>query len=253
MNEDKLYTEKQIRRKTFISFGIFSLLAASTIKGWFYLKNLPPDNGLRGAVQEPVRKVLDFNETVFDKALSNDHLAKTYPLEAAVKKPRVNGDIGLDETFNPSTWKLAVTKASGDIVNITLDEIKSLPKTEIIFNFKCIEGWSQVTHWGGVKFSDFAAAFHLNNETAMKYLGMATPDYEYYVGMDMPSALHPQTLLCYEMNGKPLPVNQGYPLRMIIPVKYGVKSIKRIGTLYFDNERPADYWFERGYDYFSGL
>jgi DMSO/TMAO reductase YedYZ molybdopterin-dependent catalytic subunit len=48
-------------------------------------------------------------------------------------------------------------------------------------------------------------------------------------------------------------VNQGYPLRMSIPVKYGIKSIKRIGAIYFDNERPPDYWYERGDDYYSGL
>ena len=82
---------------------------------------------------------------------------------------------------------------------------------------------------------------------------MNTPDKEYYVGIDMPSALHPQTLLCYEMNDKPLPLNQGMPLRMIIPVKYGIKSLKRIGTLFFSDTRPPDYWFERGYDYYSGL
>ena len=56
-----------------------------------------------------------------------------------------------------------------------------------------------------------------------------------------------------EMNGQTLPLNQGYPLRLIIPVKYGIKHLKRIGTMYFDNKRPPDYWYERGYDYFSGL
>jgi DMSO/TMAO reductase YedYZ molybdopterin-dependent catalytic subunit len=96
-------------------------------------------------------------------------------------------------------------------------------------------------------------AYGLNEESAMNYLGLSTPDEEYYVGIDMPSALHPQTLLCYEMNGKPLPMDQGYPLRLIIPVKYGIKSLKRIGSMYFENERPPDYWAERGYDYFSGL
>lgn len=253
MKEEKLYSDARIRRKTFISFGVFVGLAAVATRGWFYLKNLPPDNGLLGGVQEPVRKVLDFNEKVFDKTLSNEHLAKTYPVTDAVKTPRVNGNVGLGDDFEPGSWKLAVTKAGGGILNITLDEIKQLPKTEIVFNFKCIEGWSQVTHWGGVKFSDFINAFNLHKEAAMQYTGMATPDLEYYVGIDMPSALHPQTLICYEMNGQPLSPDHGYPLRMIIPVKYGVKSLKRISTMYFDNKRPADYWAERGYDYFSGL
>ncbi len=145
-------------------------------------------------------------------------------------------------------------RAKGDTLLITLNQIRILPKTEIVFNFKCIEGWSQITHWGGVKFSDFMKAYHLDEEAAMNYLGLATPDKEYYVGIDMKSALHPQTLLCYELNGKPLPMDQGYPLRLIIPVKYGVKSLKRIGYMYFDNKRTPDYWADvKGYDYFSGL
>ncbi len=52
----------------------------------------------------------------------------------------------------------------------------------------------------------------------MKYVGLKTPDNGYYVGIDMSSALQPQTMLCYEVNGRPLPVNQGFPLRLIIPV-----------------------------------
>lgn len=55
------------------------------------------------------------------------------------------------------------------------------------------------------------------------------------------------------MNGKPLPLKHGYPLRLMIPVKYGIKSLKRIGTLFFSNTPPPDYWYERGYDYYSGL
>ncbi len=79
-----------------------------------------------------------------------------------------------------------------------------------------------------------------------------TPDREYYVGLDMASALHPQTLLCYEMDGRPLTPDHGAPLRLVIPVKYGIKNLKRIGTIRFADVRPADYWAERGYDWYSG-
>ena len=70
--------------------------------------------------------------------------------------------------------------------------------------------------------------------------------------IDMPSAIHPQTILCYEMNGQPLPKIQGAPLRLIIPVKYGIKHLKRIGTLFFSDKPPRDYWAEEGYDYYAG-
>ncbi|GAC1382395.1 MAG: hypothetical protein NVSMB45_08440 [Ginsengibacter sp.] len=166
---------------------------------------------------------------------------------------RVNGSDGLSEDFDPAFWKLKIVRRAGDTLAITLDDIKKLPKTEIIFDFKCIEGWSEITHWAGVKFSDFAEHYHLSETQQFKYAGLITPDKGYYVGIDMASMLHPQTLLCYEMNDKPLPMNQGYPLRLIIPVKYGIKHLKRIGTISFSNERPPDFWYERGYDYYSGL
>ncbi|MBV9306300.1 MAG: molybdopterin-dependent oxidoreductase, partial [Acidobacteriaceae bacterium] len=67
------------------------------------------------------------------------------------------------------------------------------------------------------------------------------------------SALHPQTLLCYEMNGAPLTGEHGAPLRLVIPVKYGIKNLKRIGSITYTDQRPDDYWAERGYDYYAAL
>ena len=64
--------------------------------------------------------------------------------------------------------------------------------------------------------------------------------------------LHPQTLLCYEMDGRPLTTDHGAPLRLLIPVKYGIKSLKQVRTLRFADRRPADYWAERGYDGYAG-
>jgi DMSO/TMAO reductase YedYZ molybdopterin-dependent catalytic subunit len=55
------------------------------------------------------------------------------------------------------------------------------------------------------------------------------------------------------MNGKPLPYDQGAPLRLIVPTKYGIKSLKRIGVIFFSDKRPADYWYEQGYDYDAAL
>ena len=246
----KLSTEELIVKKTVISFFFFFILIGAAVWGWGWLRHQP---AVAGRTSSPIRSVLNTNEAIFNGLLSDKHLAKEYPVSAAVKNARVNGDIGMGKDFDPATWQMIVLKKNGDTLRVKLDDIKKLPKTELIFNFKCIEGWNQVTHWGGVKFSEFIKAYGLNDESGMKYLGLITPDKAYYVGIDMPSAMHPQTLLCYELNGQPLPMNQGYPLRLIIPVKYGVKSLKRIGTMSFANNRPPDYWSEKGYDYFSGL
>ena len=86
----------------------------------------------------------------------------------------------------------------------------------------------------------------------LDYAALETPDGDYYVGLDMASALHPQTLLCYEMDGQPLTPEHGAPLRLVIPVKYGIKNLKQIGTIRFTDVRPADYWAERGYDWYAG-
>ena len=246
----KLNIDQLIAKKTFISFFFFFLLIGAAIGGWKWLRHQPKT---ASGTNKVMRSMLTINENIFKGILSDKHLAKQYPISAAATRTRVNGNVGMGNDFDPLTWAMTVLKAKGDTLKIKLDDLKKLPKTEIIFNFKCIEGWNQITYWGGVKFSDFMKAYGLNEEAGMKFLSLSTPDGKYYVGIDMPSAMHPQTLLCYELNGQPLPMNQGYPLRLIIPVKYGVKSLKRIGTMYFANERPPDYWAERGYDYFTGL
>jgi DMSO/TMAO reductase YedYZ molybdopterin-dependent catalytic subunit len=150
-------------------------------------------------------------------------------------------------------------------VEFTLEQLQALPFTEMVIELHCIEGWTEVVHWGGVRFRDFLAAYppitrsgrtadvYRRPEDLPEYVSLATPDGGYYVGIDMASALHPQTLLCYEMSGAPLTAEHGAPLRLVIPVKYGVKSIKRIGTIRFAASRPADYWAERGYDWYIGL
>lgn len=249
----KLTVDEFIVKKTITSLFFLLLFFAGCIWAWKWIRRQPSETGGRSDIQQPLRKVLNANEVIFSKIFSNDHHTKTYPAAAAVKNVRPNGNIGMGNDFDAATWKMYVIKKNGDTLALALNDLKKLPKTDVTFNFKCIEGWNQITHWAGVKFSDFMKAFGLNEEASMKYLGLTTPDKEYYVGIDMASAMHPQTILCYELNGKPLPCREGYPLRLIIPVKYGIKHLKRIGTMYFANNRPPDYWAERGYDYYSGL
>ncbi len=244
---DILITKSDFRKKSILAFSVFIIFIIAAVLIWKKINHATDVAG----TPKPLRTILDKNEKVFSSFFSGERLAKTYPVSEAVTKVRVNGDIGLKSELD-SAWRLHVVLHAGDTISLTLDDIKKLPKTELVYDFKCIEGWSQITHWSGVKFSDFLKKYD-PAASAEKYAGLETPDKEYYVGIDMASMMQPQTLLCYEMNGKPLPVNQGYPLRLIIPVKYGIKHLKRIGTLFFSNERPPDYWYERGYDYYSGL
>lgn len=252
----ELTVEQKIKRRNFVSFGVFAVLGAGAYKGWRWLYDSPAEpTGITGGTRVPLRRALNKTEIFFRRiAFSENHLVKTYPKEMAARHVRVNTSIGADDNkFDPAKWTLQVVKKSGEVLQITLGELKALPKTEIIYDFKCVEGWDQISHWGGVKFSDFIKYYQLDEYTKMQYVGMETPNRGYYVGIDMPSALHPQTILAYEVNEKPLPAEHGAPLRLIIPVKYGIKNLKRIGTITFSNTRPHDYWAEQGYDYYSGL
>jgi DMSO/TMAO reductase YedYZ molybdopterin-dependent catalytic subunit len=247
--KEKILSEKQVRNKTIFAFLFFLIAIGAAYLIWKGLRTQEKDAG----ATKILRKGFLANEVIFSGLFNEKKLVKTYPVSEAVKKVRVNGNYGLtDASFNPATWKMKVVKASGDTLFITLDDLKKLPKTDVVFEFKCIEGWSQKTWWGGVTFADFVKQYGLQNEAQKTYASLSTPDKKYYVGIDMPSMIQPQTILCYEMNGQPLPMNQGYPLRLIIPVKYGIKHLKRIGTMYFSDVRPPDYWAERGYDYHSG-
>jgi len=148
---------------------------------------------------------------------------------------------------------------------LTMADVKKLPRVEMVTEFKCIEGWNEIVHWGGARLRDFLAAFPPLNGShnqfdsreqaggIPKYVGFETPDGQYYVGIEREVALHPQTLLAYEMNGQPLTPDHGAPLRLVTPLKYGIKQLKQIGRMTYTDTQPHDYWHEQGYDYYAGL
>ncbi len=247
---NKLTPEQDMSRRTrrgFLALGAGAVVAAG---GWQWL-NSGYQRG--GDIPKPLRTILGINEKVVRATLFSDqHLVKTYPA-SAIGKLKDNGDFGLPDDFDADDWKLEVMRRGGGLpVVLTLDDIRALPRYEETIDFKCVEGWSVVTQFAGARFSDFTAKFVPGSEEA-RYVAMATPDGGYYVGLDMPSAMHPQTLLAYQMNGEDLADEHGAPLRLVIPVKYGIKNIKRIGMIAYGETEPPDYWQERGYDFYAGL
>src|SRR5438477_12282826 len=92
----KLNTGQLIIKKTFFSFLLFFLLIAGAVWGWKWLRTQPTDGAMRDGIQQPLRTMLNKNEAIFSKLLSKNHLVKKYPLSAAVKNVRVNGDLGMD-------------------------------------------------------------------------------------------------------------------------------------------------------------
>ena len=138
---------------------------------------------------------------------------------------------------------------------LTMDDLMKLPKVELVTEFKCVEGWSEIVHWGGVRLRDLIEAYPPAKIAGKepKYVYMETPDGNYYGGYDMAAARHPQSLLVTEMGGQPLTQNHGAPLRLHMPIKYGYKQLKRIGLIAYMANRPDDYWTKLGYDWYAAL
>lgn len=248
---------RQMTRRSFAVGGVASLLG---LGAWYWLRTRSTD----ASIPWPLRHVLGFNARLAQGYFRDTRLAPTFSLDRA-REPRVNGVIGLDEPFDAAHWSLRVeTPKEKPAKEFSLKQIKALPRVEMVTELKCIEGWSEVVYWAGARFVDFLKEYRLGTHSGeapdparraadlFDYVQLATPGGAYYVGLDMASALHPQTLLCYEMNGQPLTPGHGAPLRLVIAAKYGIKSIKRIGMVRFLDQRPADYWAERGYDWYSG-
>jgi len=241
-------TEREATRRTRRAFLTMGLGAAFGYGGWSWLRSQPKE----GDVEWPLRRVLGGNEAVAEAYFKDNHRSPEFgPSQAAPL--RKNGDVGLGEDFDPDRWVLNVQGFdSTPGLRVAMAQIRELPRVEQITELNCIEGWTVVVRWAGARFADFTAKYAPLFRDA-RYVGMQTPDREYFVGLDSASAMHPQTLLCYEMNGADLTSEHGAPLRLVIPVKYGVKNIKRIGTITYTHERPEDYWANEGYDWYAGL
>ncbi|HEY1948294.1 MAG TPA: molybdopterin-dependent oxidoreductase [Bryobacteraceae bacterium] len=240
--------QRLLSAKTRRGFLIGGLAALGAAGGYEFVTSAAKDRH----TPWPQRNVLDFNAKLAHAYLSDDHLMPTFPL-SAVGNLKPNGAYGLDDDVSESDKNLRLDAGAGQTVGLHLSDVQALPKVEMVTNFCCIEGWNNVAHWGGARFSDFTRKYFPPGRALPQYVYMSTPDEEYFVGLDMKSALHPQTLLAYEQNGKPLLPEHGAPLRLVIPVKYGIKNIKRIGLIRYTDKKPEDYWANFGYDWFAGL
>jgi DMSO/TMAO reductase YedYZ molybdopterin-dependent catalytic subunit len=259
-NSESDQVERKVQRLTRRSFATGAAAALVGLAGCGWLRTRPDDDG----IPWPLRRMLEWNQRLAEACFRPTRLSPTFPNRVA-RTPRANGLIGLAGPVDPATWSLRVENSAGQkSLKFTLNDIKSLPRVDMVTELRCIEGWSDPVHWTGARLVDLAAQFggatraggrlDLSRAAAdlFRYVKLSTPDSAYYVGLDVESALHPQTLLCYAMNGEPLTPQHGAPLRLAIPVKYGIKNLKRIGTILFTDERPADYWAERGYDWYAG-
>ena len=205
-------------------------------------------------LQKPLLKAgLGFSDWASAKLFRPGHLAPTFAdseLTPFSKFPINDYDVD-DPGVDFDRWTLTVAGAVQKPGDYTLAQIQTLPKFTQNTRHVCVEGWDVIGNFCGVRLSDFLKT--IGADTTARFVTVQCAD-DYYESLDMATALHPQTLLCYEMYGQPLTREHGAPLRLNIPTKVGYKQAKYLTDLKVTNviERVG-YWEDQGYSEFYGL
>jgi DMSO/TMAO reductase YedYZ molybdopterin-dependent catalytic subunit len=192
-----------------------------------------------------------FNDTAQAALFDPKRLAPTYP-ESMITRPfPFNAYYGEDEVrqVDADSYRLEVTGMVADKHSWTLAELQALPLIDQVTRHICVEGWSAIGNWGGVPFASFLS--RVGADTSAKYVGFKCAD-DYYTSIDMPTALHPQTLLTLSYDGQSLPPRYGFPMKLRIPTKLGYKNPKHIQAIFLTNTYPGGYWEDQGYNWFGG-
>ena len=205
-------------------------------------------------LQKPLLKAgLGFSDWASSKLFRSGHLAPTFADSEVTPfdKFPVNGYDVEDPEVDVENWSLEVTGAVQKPGSFTLSQVQALPRYQQNTRHVCVEGWDVIGRFGGARLSDFLTL--IGADTSARYLSVECAD-DYYETLDMATALHPQTLLCYDMYERPLTREHGAPLRLTIPTKVGYKQAKYLTSLKVSNviER-AGYWEDQGYSGFYGL
>jgi DMSO/TMAO reductase YedYZ molybdopterin-dependent catalytic subunit len=133
---------------------------------------------------------------------------------------------------DPTTFRLQLAGMIENRQPWTVEQLHALPQASQVTRHVCVEG--------------------VGADMTAKCVGFECAD-GYYEGIDMPTALHPQTIMAFSLSDQTLPQKYGYPFKIRIPTKLGFKNPKFVTTIYVTNKRPRGFWTDRGYNWFSGI
>jgi sulfoxide reductase catalytic subunit YedY len=152
-------------------------------------------------------------------------------------------------------WRVKVDGLVNKPIEFALEDLQKLaPQEERVYRLRCVEGWSMVLPWqgyslaelirrveplGSAKYVEFQS---LADPKTMPYVGSRLLDWPYVEGLRLDEAMHPLTLLTFGMYGQPLANQNGAPVRLVVPWKYGFKSAKSLVRIRFTDHQPATAW-----------
>ena len=228
---------RQFLRQT-LSLGALSLLTGCDIT----------DND---QVQSVLRLMSRWNDRAQAFLFSDQRLAPTFAESEVVRDFRYNAFFPVADVpkLSAADYRLQLSGLIANKRPWSVEQLHALPQESQITRHVCVEGWSMIGKWGGPRLSDFLQ--RVGADLSAKYVGFQCAD-GYYGSIDMPSALHPQTIMAVKFADEIIPARYGYPFKVRIPTKLGFKNPKWVTTIFVTNRYPGGFWEDRGYNWFSG-
>jgi len=228
---------RQFLRQT-LSLGALSLLTGCDIT----------DND---QVQSVLRLMSRWNDRAQAFLFSDQRLAPTFAESEVVRDFRYNAFFPVADVpkLSAADYRLQLSGLIANKRPWSVEQLHALPQESQITRHVCVEGWSMIGKWGGPRLSDFLQ--RVGADLSAKYVGFQCAD-GYYGSIDMPSALHPQTIMAVKFADEIIPAKYGYPFKVRIPTKLGFKNPKWVTTIFVTNRYPGGFWEDRGYNWFSG-
>ena len=233
---------KKIERRLFLRQGL-SLGALALLSGC----DLTDAKG----VERVLGAMSRWNDGAQSWLFNPRKLAREYPASAITDPFPFNAFYDEDEVVevDANSYKLELSGMIADRKAWTLEELYALPQESQITRHICVEGWSAIGKWSGVRFRAFLE--RIGADLSARYVGFKCAD-DYYGSIDMATALHPQTLLTFRFADQILPAKYGFPMKLRMPTKLGFKNPKHITAIFVTNVNPGGYWEDQGYNWFSG-
>jgi DMSO/TMAO reductase YedYZ molybdopterin-dependent catalytic subunit len=204
-----------------------------------------PKAGLLGAAEQ-------WNGAI-ERALFSPARLGPSPSARATTPPAAFPVYFISETVpqEPPGWVLRVGGAVDRPVALSLDDLRRMPRTDVRVRHHCVEGWSAVASWHGLRMSDLAHAVGASPDA--RYVEFRSFDAGYWSSWDRESVDHPQTILAYGMNGDPLAPAHGGPVRLYASVKLGYKMVKYLTEVTFLPHATGGFWEDQDYEWFAGV